>query len=235
MGQKVNPVGFRLGVNRTWESRWYAKKEYADLVKEDYLIRKYIKNKLYYAGISKIEIERAGGRIVVNIYTAKPGIIIGKKGSEVDLLRRDLSDITKSEIYINPVEIVTPELDAQLVAEAIATQLEKRVSHKRAIKKAVASSLNAGAKGIKIMVGGRIAGAEIARREWFREGRVPLQTLRASIDYGSAESFTTYGRIGVKVWIYKGDILGKDEQAKVSSMEEAIKEEGKENVVPEKS
>ncbi len=207
MGQKVHPFGFRLGYIKTWNSRWYAEKDYAKQLHEDLKIRKMVKKKLYHAGVSRIEIERSGTQLKVTIHTARPGIIIGRKGTEVDKLKADLEQMTKHQIYINIREIKKPELNAQLVAENIATQLERRVAYRRAMKKAVASTLRLGAKGIKVHCSGRLGGGEIARAEWYREGRVPLHTLRADIDYGFAESMTTMGRIGVKVWIYTGDVL----------------------------
>ena len=207
MGQKVHPTGLRLGIIKTWDSRWYAKKNYAVLLHEDVKIRKIVKERLMHAGVAKIEIERAGQKAKINIHTARPGIIIGKKGAEVDKLKRDLEAFTGKQIYINIQEIRRPELDAQLVAENIALQLARRIAFRRAMKKAVTSTLRLGAQGIKIECAGRLAGAEIARREWYREGRVPLHTLRADIQYGFFEAKTTMGQIGVKVWIYKGEIL----------------------------
>lgn len=207
MGQKTHPIGIRLGITRTWDSRWYMKKGYADQLLEDIAIRREIKEKLFHAGVSKIEIERAGQKIRVIIHTARPGIIIGKKGSEVEKLRKDLELISGKQASVDIKEIRKPEIDAQLVAENIALQLEKRVAFRRAMKKAVASALRFGAQGIKITCSGRLAGAEIARTEWYREGRVPLHTFRADINYGVAEAKTTYGIIGVKVWVYSGDVL----------------------------
>jgi len=207
MGQKVHPIGFRLGIIKTWESRWYAKKNYAALLHEDIKIRSMVKERLMHAGVSKIDIERAGQKAKINIHTARPGIIIGKKGAEVDKLKKDLESMTGKQMYINIQEIRRPELDAQLVAENIALQLERRIAFRRAMKKAVTSALRLGAQGIKITCAGRLAGAEIARTEWYREGRVPLHTLRADINYGFFEAKTTMGQIGVKVWIYRGDIL----------------------------
>ncbi|HIZ77286.1 MAG TPA: 30S ribosomal protein S3 [Firmicutes bacterium] len=207
MGQKVNPKGFRVGVIRDWDSRWYARKEYSDYLLEDYKIRKYLKNKLYASGISRIEIERAAGRVKVNIFTAKPGIVIGRGGSEVEALKVALEKMTgkKVNIYIN--EVKKPELDAQLVAESVAAALEKRIGFRRAMKQAVGRTMRLGAGGIKLMCSGRLGGAEIARTEWTSEGKVPLHTLRADIDYAVAEANTTYGKIGVKCWIYKGEVL----------------------------
>jgi len=207
LGQKVHPVGFRLRYIKDWSSKWYAKKDYAVLFHEDLKLRKYIKEKLYHAGISKGEIERAAKQVRINIFTARPGIVIGKKGAEIDKLKNDLQALVKKNIYINIREIRKAEMDAQLVAENVALQLERRVAFRRAMKRAVASALRMGAKGIKIHCAGRLAGAEMARREWYREGRVPLHTLRADIDYGFAEALTTYGLIGVKVWVFKDEIL----------------------------
>jgi len=207
MGQKVHPIGFRLGIIKTWDSRWYAKKNYAALLHEDIKIRSIVKERLTHAGVSKIEIERAGQKAKINIHTARPGIIIGKKGAEVDKLKKDLEAMTGKQMYINIQEIRRPELEAQLVAENIALQLERRIAFRRAMKKSVTSALRLGAQGIKITCAGRLAGAEIARTEWYREGRVPLHTLRADIQYGFAEAKTTMGQIGVKVWIYKGEVL----------------------------
>lgn len=207
MGQKTHPIGIRLGIIKTWNSKWYAKRNYKALLFEDLTIQKYIKEKLFHAGISKVEIERSGQKLKAAIHTARPGIIIGKKGAEVEKLKKQLEKITGREIAIDIKEVRKPELDAQLVAENIALQLEKRIAFRRAMKKSVASSLRFGAQGIKVACAGRLAGAEIARSEWYREGRVPLHTFRSDIDYGVAEAKTTYGRIGVKVWIYKGDIL----------------------------
>ncbi len=207
MGQKVHPIGFRLGIIKTWDSRWFSQKNYATLLHEDLKIRKIVKERLMHAGVSKIEIERAGQKAKINIHTARPGIIIGKKGAEVDKLKKDLETMTGKQMYINIQEIRRPELDAQLVAENIALQLERRIAFRRAMKKSVTSALRLGAQGIKIMCAGRLAGGEIARTEWYREGRVPLHTLRADIQYGFFEAKTTMGQIGVKVWIYRGDVL----------------------------
>ena len=204
MGQKVHPIGFRLGIIKTWDSRWFSQKNYAALLHEDIKIRKIVKERLMHAGVAKVEIERAGQKAKINIHTARPGIIIGKKGAEVDKLKKDLEAMTGKQMYINIQEIRRPELDAQLVAENIALQLERRIAFRRAMKKAVTSALRLGAQGIKIMCAGRLAGAEIARTEWYREGRVPLHTLRADIQYGFFEAKTTMGQIGVKVWIYRG-------------------------------
>ncbi|MEN2994470.1 MAG: 30S ribosomal protein S3 [Thermodesulfovibrio sp.] len=206
MGQKTNPIGNRLGIIRTWESRWFAKKGYADQLIEDLNLRKMLKEKLYHAGISRIEIERVGEKIKILIFAARPGIIIGKKGAEVEKLKKEVEEKTGKQATIDIKEVRRPELDAQLVAENVALQIEKRVAYRRAMKRAVASSMRFGAKGIKISCAGRLAGAEIARTEWYREGRVPLSTFRADIDYGFAEAKTTYGVIGVKVWIFKGEV-----------------------------
>jgi len=213
LGQKTNPIGNRLGIVKTWDSRWFSKRGYADQLIEDVNVRKSIKKRLFHAGVSRIEIERAGQKIRVIIHTARPGIIIGKKGAEVEKLRKDVEAMTGRETSIDIKEIRKPELDAQLVAENIALQLEKRVSFRRAMKKAVASSLRFGALGIRVACAGRLAGAEIARSEWYREGRVPLHTFRADIDYGFTEARTTYGAIGIKVWIYNGDILPEPHRA----------------------
>lgn len=207
MGQKVNPIGLRLGINRSWDSRWFAGKEYANYVLEDHKIRKLLRKKFYQAGVSRIEIERAGNRVRIKILTARPGIIIGKKGSEIEKLKKDLEAKFRREIIIDIQEVRKAEIDAQLVAESVAMQLVRRVAFRRAMKKAVTSALRFGAQGIKIACSGRLGGAEMARAEWYREGRVPLHTLRADIDYGVAEAFTTYGAIGVKVIIFKGEIL----------------------------
>ena len=201
MGQKVHPIGFRLGINKSWTSRWYAEKGFGKLLQEDLTIRKYLKRKLYQAGISKIEIERATNKIKINIFTSRPGMVIGRKGAEIDQLKKELQNITDKEIFINIHEVKKPEVDAQLIAENIALQLERRVAFRRATKRSVATALKLGAMGIKISCAGRLGGAEIARREWYREGRVPLHTLRACIDYGFAEALTTYGLIGIKVWV----------------------------------
>jgi small subunit ribosomal protein S3 len=208
MGQKVNPIGVRLAINNnTWFSTWYAsKKTYAKLLLEDLEIRKLIKGALSQAGISKIEIERLVNKIVINIHTARPGVVIGKKGADIDNIKKKLSKITACEIHLNIVEVKRPEVDAVLIAESIAQQLEKRVSFRRALKRAIQTAMKMGAKGIRINCSGRLGGAEIARMEWYREGRVPLHTLRALIDYGTAEAKTTYGIIGLKVWVYKGEV-----------------------------
>jgi small subunit ribosomal protein S3 len=207
LGQKTHPTGIRLGIVKTWDSRWYLKRGYAGQLLEDINIRKDIKAKLYHAGVSRIEIERAGQKIRVIIHTARPGIIIGKKGSEVEKLRKEIEQVSGKQVSVDIKEIRKPEIDAQLVAENIALQLEKRIAFRRAMKKSVASALRFGAQGIKITCSGRLAGAEIARTEWYREGRVPLHTFRADINYGFAQAKTTFGIIGVKVWVYHGDVL----------------------------
>jgi len=216
MGQKVNPIGLRIGIIENWRSRWYADKEYAQFLEEDIRIRKHISSKLTRAGISKIEIERTGDRVKIDIHTARPGIVIGKGGSEVDILRSDVEKITQKQIQINIQEVKRPEIDACLVSQNIAEQLQARVSFRRAMKKAVTAALRSGAKGVRVSCAGRLGGAEMARKEWYREGRVPLHTLRANVDYGFTEAYTSFGRIGVKVWIYKGEILpgeGREELA----------------------
>jgi small subunit ribosomal protein S3 len=211
LGHKTHPIGNRIGIIRTWESRWFLKQGYAKQLHEDLQIRKHIKGKLYHAGVSKIEIERVGERegqkVRIAIHTARPGIIIGKKGAEVERLKKDLEAMIGKQVAIDIKEVRKPELDAQLVAENIAMQLEKRVAYRRAMKKAVGSAMRFGSQGIRVHCAGRLAGAEIARREWYRDGRVPLHTFRADIDYGFAEARTTYGVIGVKVWMYKGEVL----------------------------
>jgi small subunit ribosomal protein S3 len=206
MGQKTNPIGFRLGVTRTWDSRWYAKKNYQELLHEDLKIRKVLKKKLFQAGIAKIEIERAANKVKVNIYSARPGLIIGKKGSGVDQLRAEVAGLTKNELLLNILEVRKPEIDSTLVSESIAAQLEKRVAFRRAMKKAMATAIKMGVRGIKVRCSGRLGGAEIARTEGYSEGSIPLHTLRADIDFGTAEATTTYGIIGIKTWIYKGDV-----------------------------
>jgi small subunit ribosomal protein S3 len=205
LGQKTHPYGFRLGYNKGWRSRWFAKKEYADLLHEDVVLRGQLKERLRSAGVSGIDVERAANKLVVRIYTARPGIIIGRKGSEIDKLKNEVQKRTKREVHIDIQEVHRPEMDAQLVAESIALQLEKRVAFRRAMRKAVDSALRFGCKGIKVRVAGRLNGAEIARKEWYLQGRLPLQTLRANIDFGTAEAHTTYGVIGVKCWIYQGE------------------------------
>ena len=213
MGQKVNPIGFRVGINRTWDSRWYAEKDYADLLHQDLALREYLYKRLGQAGVSKVVIERPAKRARITIHTARPGVVIGKKGADIEKLRSDLSKMTGSDVHLNIVEIRKPEIDAKLVAENIAQQLQRRVAFRRAMKRAVQSAMRLGAQGIRINCGGRLGGAEIARMEWYREGRVPLHTLRADIDYGTALAKTTYGTCGVKVWVYKGDIMAHDPMA----------------------
>ncbi|TAN43789.1 MAG: 30S ribosomal protein S3 [Nitrospirae bacterium] len=215
MGQKTNPIGNRIGITRTWESRWYAKRGYTEQLLEDLRVRDLIKKKLSHAGVSKIEIERPGQKMKVIIYTARPGIIIGKKGAEVEKLKKEIESITGKQVAVDIKEIRKPEVNAQLVSENIALQLEKRVAFRRALKRAVASAMRFGALGIKVQCSGRLAGAEIARTEWYREGRVPLSTFRADVDYGFAEARTTYGKIGIKVWIYHGDILAEHSSSAV--------------------
>jgi small subunit ribosomal protein S3 len=207
LGQKVHPNGFRLGITKTWDSRWFSQREFGDFLIEDLKLRDFVKKRLSQASISKIEIERAAGKIRLVIHTARPGIVIGPKGSEIEKLRREMLSMTNKEVIVDVKEIRKPEIDAQLVAENVAQQLERRIAFRRAMKKAVTSSLKSGAKGIRIATAGRLGGAEMARREWYREGRVPLHTLRADIDYGFAEARTTYGIIGIKVWIFKGEII----------------------------
>ena len=213
MGQKVNPISLRLGINRTWDSRWFADGDYATLLHEDLRIRKFLHKKLVQAGISKVIIERPAKKARVTIHTARPGVVIGKKGADIEVLRRAIAKMTGSEVHLNIVEVRKPEIDGQLVAENIAQQLERRVSIRRAMKRSVQSAMRMGAGGIRINCAGRLGGAEIARTQWYREGRVPLHTLRANIDYGEATAFTTYGATGVKVWIYKGDIMDHDPMA----------------------
>ncbi len=214
MGQKTHPYGFRIGVNKPWMSRWFAKKEYADLLHEDLQLRRQLKEKLRSAGVSSIDIERAANKLAIRIYTARPGIVIGRKGAEIEKLKSEIQNRTNREVHIDIQEVHRPELDAQLVGESIALQLEKRVAFRRAMRKAVDSAQRFGCKGIKVRVSGRLNGAEIARSEWYLQGRLPLQTLRADIDYGLAEARTTYGVIGVKCWIYRGDILPQPKEKK---------------------
>ncbi len=212
MGQKVNPIGLRLGINKTWDSRWFSKKDYAKKLHEDLQIRQYLKKRLKSAGISKVVIERTARKANISIHTARPGVVIGKKGADIDKIKKDVSRFSKDEIAVNIVEIRKPEIDATLVAESVADQLERRVTFRRAMKRGVQSSMRLGAKGIRINCAGRLGGAEIARTEWYREGRVPLHTFRADVDYGVAKAHTTYGVIGIKVWIYKGDAVGLAEE-----------------------
>lgn len=213
MGQKVNPIGLRLGINRTWDSRWYADGNYAQLLHEDLRLRKHLKKRLSQAGVSRIVIERLAKKARITIHTARPGVVIGKKGADIERLRVDVAKMTSSDVHLNIVEIRKPEIDAKLVAEAIAQQLERRVAFRRAMKRSIQSAMRLGAQGIRINCGGRLGGAEIARTEWYREGRLPLHTLRANVDYGTATALTTYGTCGVKVWVYKGDILAHDPMA----------------------
>lgn len=214
MGQKTNPIGFRLGINRTWDSRWFAEKgEYGDLLQEDLKIRDYLTKELKQAAISKVVIERPHKKCRITVHTARPGILIGKKGADIEKMRQELAGLTDSEVHLNIVEVRKPEIDATLVAEGIAQQLERRVAFRRAMKRAVQSAMRLGALGIRINCGGRLGGAEIARMEWYREGRVPLHTLRADIDYGTALGRTAYGIIGIKVWVFKGEILEHDPMA----------------------
>lgn len=208
MGQKVNPKGLRVGVIKNWDSRWYAEKQYSEFLLEDYKIRQFLKKKLYHTGISHLEIERAANRVKISIFTAKPGIVIGRGGADVEVLRQELRKLTDKNVFVNIVEVARPEMDAQLVAENIADQLERRIAFRRAMKQAMGRTMRMGAEGVKIMCSGRLGGAEIARTEWTSDGKVPLHTLRADIDYATAEANTTYGKIGIKVWIYKGEVLG---------------------------
>lgn len=210
MGQKVNPIGLRLGIVKTWDSRWFAGKKYAKYILEDHKIRKFVKKKLHHAGISKIEIERSTKRVRLRIFTARPGIVIGKKGAEIEVLKKELEHLVTQEVFIDIQEVRKPEIDAQLLAENVAMQIERRVAFRRAMKRGVSSAMRFGAKGVKIICSGRLGGAEMARTEWYREGRVPLHTLRADIDYGYTQAKTTYGVIGVKVFIFNGEILSTD-------------------------
>jgi len=220
MGQKVNPIGLRLGINRTWDSRWYADGNYGGLLHEDLRIRKFLEKRLSQAGISKIVVERPAKKARIAIHTARPGVVIGKRGADIEKLQAELAKMTKSEVHINIVEIRKPELDAKLVADNIAQQLERRVAFRRTMKRAVQSAMRLGAKGIRINCAGRLGGAEIARTEWYREGQVPLHTLRADVDYATSTAFTTYGTCGIKVWIYKGEILERDPMAQDKRLEE---------------
>ncbi|MFN7684944.1 MAG: 30S ribosomal protein S3 [Oligoflexia bacterium] len=217
MGQKVHPIGFRLGITRTWDSRWYSKRDYAKLLHEDIKLRQYIKEKLFGAGIARIEIERAANKVKINVHTARPGIVIGKKGSGVETLKADVQKLSKNEVFLNIVEVKKPEANATLIAENVAAQLEKRVAFRRAMKKAMTAAFKQGIKGIKIRVSGRLGGAEIARTEWYSEDSVPLHTLRANIDYGTAEARTTYGVIGIKSWVYNGEAQTLKKQAAVEA------------------
>ena len=212
MGHKVHPKGFRLGVIESWDSRWFARRDYSDLLHEDIKVRNFLKRRLYHAGVSKIEIERAANKAKINIHTARPGIVIGKKGAEIEKLKSELQKLTAKETFINIHEVRRPDVDAQLVAENVALQLERRVAFRRAMKEAVARAMRMGAQGVRIQSSGRLGGSEIARREWYREGRVPLHTLRADVNYGFAEARTTYGIIGVRVWIFRGEVLSRQEE-----------------------
>ena len=220
MGQKVNPIGLRLGINRTWDSRWYADGEYASLLHEDIKLRRYLKGRLSQAGVSKIVIERPAKKARITIHTARPGVVIGKKGADIERLRKELAKMTSSDVHLNIIEIRKPEIDAQLVAENIAQQLERRIGFRRAMKRAVQSAMRLGAQGIRINCGGRLGGAEIARTEWYREGRVPLHTLRADVDFGLTTAKTTYGTCGVKVWVFKGEIMEHDPMAQDKRVQE---------------
>ena len=220
MGQKVNPIGLRLGINRTWDSRWYANKGYAKLLHEDMRLRRYLEDRLSQAGVSRIVIERPAKRARITIHTARPGVVIGKKGADIEKLRVELAKMTGGDVHLNIVEIRKPEIEAKLVAEGIAQQLERRVGFRRAMKRAVQSAMRLGAAGIRINCAGRLGGAEIARTEWYREGRVPLHTLRADVDYGTAVAKTTYGTCGVKVWVFKGEIMAHDPMAHEKKIQE---------------
>ncbi len=209
MGQKTHPIGLRLGIIKTWDSRWFAQKDFADLLHEDIMLRRYLKRRLFQAGISKILIQRAGGKVTVTIRTARPGLVIGRRGAQVDQVKDELQHLTKKEVLLNIEEVKKPDLDAQLVAEHVARQLEQRVSFRRAMKRALTSTMRAGAEGIKVLCSGRLGGAEMARHEGYKEGRIPLHTLRANIDYATATAHTTYGCVGVKVWIFHGEVLDK--------------------------
>ena len=219
MGQKVNPHGFRVGIISDWDAKWFADKDYQKYLLEDIKIRAFIKEKLFLSGIARVQIERATQKTRISIYTAKPGMVIGRQGSNIELLKKDLKQFTDSDIDINIVEIKNPDMNATLVAENIASQLERRIAYRRAMKQCVSRTMRMGAKGIKILCGGRLGGAEIARKESYREGSIPLHTLRADIDYGTAEAHTTYGRIGIKVWIYKGEVLPESKVAKLAAPE----------------
>lgn len=227
MGQKVNPNGFRIGINKSWQSRWFATKDYAKLLQEDLLIRKLIEDQISNAGIGKIEIERTAEEVKIDVFTSKPGMVIGRRGATINDLRSMIEKKVDSIIQLNIIEIKKPELVAKLVAESIASQLENRISFRKAMKKAISLSLKARAEGVRIQCSGRLGGAEMARTEWYREGRVPLHTIRADIDYGFTEAKTTFGKIGVKVWIYRGDILGKKEAEIENKISESKKKESK--------
>lgn len=220
MGQKVNPIGLRLGINRTWDSRWFADGDYAKQLHEDFRIRDFLKKRLAQAGVSRVIVERPAKKARITIHSARPGVVIGKKGQDIEVLKNELQKMTGGEVHLNIVEVRKPELDAQLVADSIAQQLERRVSFRRAMKRSVQSAMRQGAEGIRINCGGRLGGAEIARVEWYREGRVPLHTLRADVDYGISTAHTTYGACGVKVWIFKGEILAHDPMAQDKRMSE---------------
>jgi small subunit ribosomal protein S3 len=222
MGQKVKPIGLRVGINRTWDSRWYAGRNYGDLLHKDLELREHLMDRLKQAGISRVVIERPAGRARVTIYAGRPGLIIGKKGQDIEKLRADLSKMAKTEVSLNIVEVRKPEIDAKLVGENIAQQLERRVGFRRAMKRAVQSAMRLGAQGVRINCAGRLGGAEIARTEWYREGRVPLHTLRAEVDYGEATAQTTYGAIGIKVWVFKGEVIGHDPMAQDKRLAEQI-------------
>jgi small subunit ribosomal protein S3 len=217
MGQKINPIGLRLGINKTWDSRWFAGDNYAEKLHEDIKIRRFVKKTLHQAGVSKVIIERTGKKCYVSIHSARPGVVIGKKGADIDNVKKSVQKLTKDEVHLNIIEVRKPELDSVLIAEGIAQQLERRVAFRRAMKRAVQSALRMGAEGIRINVSGRLGGAEIARMEWYREGRVPLHTLRADVDYGIATALTAYGIIGVKVWVFKGEILKDSELQRIST------------------
>jgi len=223
VGQKTHPIGFRLGVIKTWQSNWYSEKNMAELLQEDLMIRRYVKSRLSRAGISKVGIERAPQKVTITIHTARPGIVIGRKGAEVDKLRDELKHITKKDVYINIQEIRRPELDAQLIGDGIARQIEQRVSFRRAMKKAITAAMRMGAEGVKITCGGRLGGAEMARSETFNDGRVPLHTLRADIDYAKSTAHTTYGCVGIKVWIFKGEVITGEENETESPPRETVR------------
>ena len=227
MGQKTNPIGLRLGINRTWDSRWFAGKEYSQWLDEDIKIRKYIKKRLFKAGVAKVEIERSGGKVTVNIFTARPGMVIGRKGAEVDLLRDELKHLSGKEVQINIKDVKKPELNAQLVGEHIAQQLTQRVAFRRAMKKTIASAMRMGALGIRVQCSGRLGGAEMSRREGYHEGRVPLHTLRADIDFARATAHTTFGCVGVKVWLYKGEVFPEEFRKQLAKSGGSTPEGGK--------
>ena len=232
MGQKVNAVGLRVGINKTWDSRWYANDaDYAAKLHEDFKITKYLKQTLNSAGVSRVVIERPSKKAHITIHTARPGVVIGKKGADIDKIKKDLGKFTKDEVQVNIVPVAKPELDSTLIAESVAQQLEKRVAFRRAMKRAVQSCLRLGALGIRINVSGRLGGAEIARMEWYREGRVPLHTLRADVDFGTAEAKTTYGIIGVKVWVFKGEIVGKEKKVVIREEAPVIKESAEDEAI----